>query len=209
MPFIASSNGRWCCSCRNRFARKLWPYCGPFPLLPLRRLAWVATLIFLGAVTHVVWDGFTHEDEWALRDYPQIATVMITVAGHELHWCGLLQYGSSVLGLGLLAWWSWQWYRRAPAGCTPADSAFLRRARPAIAAAMVVFGAGDGVFYGLAYACKLPGPFERQGVPRAAFINGIDAFGLALLIFVTVVNIQVWRAASAASRFRLLRDLSD
>ena len=44
---------------------KLWPYCGPFPLLPLRRLAWVATLIFLGAVTHVVWDGFTHEDGWA------------------------------------------------------------------------------------------------------------------------------------------------
>ncbi len=134
---------------------------------------------------------------------------MITVAGHELHWCGLLQYGSSVLGLGLLAWWSWQWYRRAPAGCAPADSAFLRRARPAIAAAMVVFGAGNGVYCGLAYACKLPGPFDVREFLAAAFITGVDAFGLALLIFVTVVNIQVWRAASAASRFRLLRDLSD
>ena len=59
-----------------------------------------------------------------------------------LHWFGLLQYGSSLLGLGLLAWWSWQWYRRAPAGRVPAESAFLRRARPAIVAAIIVFGPG-------------------------------------------------------------------
>ena len=70
-------------------------------------------LIYLGAVTHVFWDGFTHEDEWAFRDHPEMAAVMITVAGRDLHWVGLLQYGSSLLGLGLLAWWSWQWYRRA------------------------------------------------------------------------------------------------
>ncbi len=70
---------------------------------------------------------------------------MITVAGQDVYWFGFLQHGSSLFGLGLLAWWSWQWYRRAPAGRAPADSAFLRRARPAIAAAMIVFGAGVGI----------------------------------------------------------------
>lgn len=190
---------------------KLWPHCGPFPLLPWRRLAWIATLIYLGAVTHVVWDGFTHENEWVLRDYPQFATVMTTVAGQELHWSGLLQYGSSLLGLGLLAWWSWQWYRRAPSGGAPADSEFLRRARPAIATAVIAVGAGVGILCGLSFACRLPGQFRITDFLAAAFVTGVDAFGLALLVFVFAVNVQAWIAARAAgdtSRYRLLRDLS-
>ena len=92
----------------------LWRHCGPFSFLPLRRLAWISLLIYVGAATHVFWDGLTHEDGWALRDAPPVGTVMVTIAGQPLHWMGLLQYGSSALGLGLVAWWSWQWYRRAP-----------------------------------------------------------------------------------------------
>ena len=189
---------------------KLWPHCGPFPLLPPRRLAWISALIFLGAVTHVVWDGFTHPNAWPVRNFPQMKAVLFTVGGEEVHWFGLLQYGSSFLGLGLLAWWSWQWYRQAPAGCVLADSVFLRRARPAIAAAMIVFGAGVGILCGLAYTCKLPGPFNVREFLTAAFITGIDAFGLALLIFVAAVNMRVWSAAWAGSEmgpYRLLRDL--
>src|SRR5208282_1820785 len=98
---------------------KLSPHCRPFPLLPLRRLTWISTLIFLGAVTHVAWDGFTHDDGWAFRYCPQIKEAVFTVAGAHFHWIGLFQYGSSLLGLGLLAWWSWNWYCRAPAGRAP------------------------------------------------------------------------------------------
>ena len=178
---------------------KLWPHCGPFPLAPWRRLAWICTLIFLGAVTHVVWDGFTHDYGWAVRDYPQLTAVIITVAGLKVRWFDLLQYGSSLLGLGLLAWWSWQWYRRAPAGRVPADSAFLRRARLAIAAAMIVFGTGVGTVCGLAHACHCPGSFDVKGFFAAAFITGIDAFGFALLVFVAALNVQIWRAARATA----------
>ena len=189
---------------------KLWPLCGPYPLLPLRRLAWICVLIFLGAVTHVVWDGFTHENDWALRDCPQLKGVMITLAGHDLHWVGLLQYGSSLLGLGLLAWWSWQWYRRAPAACAPADSPFSQWARPAIAAAIIVFGAAVGTVSGLTYACNLPGRFDVREFLAAAFITGVDAFGVALLVFVAAANSRVWSAAWEArdpSQYRFLRDL--
>ena len=187
---------------------KLWPYCGPFPLLPLRRLAWIAALIYLGAVTHVVWDGFTHENDWALREYPRLSAVMTTVAGQELHWVGLLQHGSSVLGLGLLAWWSWQWYRRAPAASAPADSEFFRQARLPIATAIIALAAGVGTLCGLSYACRLPGPFKLREFLASAFITGVDAFGLALLVFVVAVNVRDWRAARMPHAYRLLRDLS-
>ena len=189
---------------------KLWPHCGRYRLLPLRRLIRIATLIFLGAVTHVVWDGLTHEYVWALWNYPQRQAVMITLAGQDVYWCDFLQHGSSLFGLGLVAWWSWQWYLRAPAGWAPADSPFLRRARGAIAAAMIVFGAGVGILFGLAYACKLPGPLNVGEFLRVAFIIGIDAFGLALLVFAAAMKMRDWKTARAvgeADRYRLLRNL--
>jgi len=190
---------------------KLWPHCGSFPLLPLRRLAWICVLIFFGAVTHVVWDGFTHDTGWAVLAYPQITAATITIAGHRVYCYGLLQYASSVLGLGLLAWWSWQWYRRAPTVRVPADSAFLRRARPAIAAAMIVFGAGVGLVCGLTCSCTRPGPFNVHEFFAAAFIHGVHGFGLALLVFVAVVStgdLSAAREASSPRRYRLLRDLT-
>ena len=180
---------------------KLWPHCGPFPLLPLRRLAWISALIFIGALTHVVWDGFTHDDGWAARNFPHIKDPIITFARSEVRSSGLLQYGSSLLGLGLLAWWSWQWYRTAPAGSAPADSPFLRRARPAIAAAIIVFGAGVGTVCGTIRACHLPGSFDLTEFLTVSFIAGVNAFGLALLVF--VATLRVWEPGS----YRLLQDL--
>ena len=186
---------------------KLWTHCGPFPLWPLRRLLWIAALILLGAITHVVWDGFTHENGLAVFDYLQMYAAMIAVAGQETYLFAVLQEASSLLGLGLLAWWSWQWYRTAPLGREPADPAFLKRARPAIAATMIIFAAGAGIVCGLGYAHDLQSPFNAV----AAFIAGVDAFGLALLIFAVVVNVSAWSAARAAKSpgsYRLLRDLS-
>jgi hypothetical protein len=182
---------------------RLWPYCGPFPLWPPRRLAWICWLILLGALTHVLWDSFTHEDGWALAGSPQMKTVLFTLAGQGLHPCGILQYGSSLLGTGLGAWWSWQWYRSAPAGRAPADSLFLRRARPAIATAMISCGLGVGIVCGLRYACRLPGTFSAHEFLEAAFITGADAFGLALLVAMALVDV---RPGSAANEFPLLKN---
>jgi hypothetical protein len=185
---------------------KLWPHCGPFPLLPLRRLAWICVLVFLGAVTHVVWDGFTHEDDLLLRDCPQLKAAVISAAGGNVHCFGWLQYGSSLLGLGLLAWWSWQWYRGAPAGRAPADSAFLWRSRSAIATIMIVFGAAVGIVCGLAYAFSLEGPFSVRGFITVAFITGVDAFAVALLVFIAAMNVLV-PGAGESEQYGLLRDL--
>lgn len=169
---------------------KLWPHCGPFPVLPLRRLAWCAALIYLGAVTHVLWDGVTHDDGWAVREWPQIRAIVFMILGHQVHLYALLQYGSSLLGLALLAWWSWRWYRTAPAGQAPADWPLVRVDRPTVAAAMVLFGTGTGIACGLAYALRLPGPFPIREFCAATFIVGVDAFGLALIVFCLLVNLR-------------------
>ncbi|WP_316777611.1 DUF4184 family protein [Streptomyces sasae] len=65
----------------------------------------------LGALTHVVWDAFTHHDRWGTRLIPAIGR---DVAGVPLY--TLLQYGSSAVGAAVLAVFVVRAVRRAPAG---------------------------------------------------------------------------------------------
>jgi hypothetical protein len=172
---------------------RLWRYCGRYPILPLRRLAWNIALIYLGAVTHVLWDGLTHEDRWPVSDYPQMQTTLFTLFGHGVHLFGLLQYASSVVGLALLAWWSWRWYCDALVGRAPVDGLLLRLGRPAIATGMILFAVATGCYCGLAYAMHLSGPFAIKEFCGAAFITGMDAFGLALTAFCIIVSLAELR----------------
>ncbi|MEI8352809.1 MAG: DUF4184 family protein, partial [bacterium] len=36
----------------------------PFPFLPFNRLAILGTAVLVGALTHLLWDSFTHQDGW-------------------------------------------------------------------------------------------------------------------------------------------------
>ncbi|MEU9448364.1 DUF4184 family protein [Streptomyces sp. NPDC048277] len=66
----------------------------------------------LGALTHVVWDAFTHHDRWGTRLIPVIGRD--DVAGMPLY--TLLQYGSSAAGAAVLAVFVVRAVRRARAG---------------------------------------------------------------------------------------------
>ena len=52
----------------------------------------------VGAVSHVVWDSFTHNDGAAVRAIPALGTELVEVGGRHLRIANLLQYGSSALG---------------------------------------------------------------------------------------------------------------
>jgi membrane-bound metal-dependent hydrolase YbcI (DUF457 family) len=87
------------------------------PLALLSPRVWVAAAagILLGALTHLILDAFTHED-------PRIA-------GHTLRINIWLQYGSSVLGLAVLALALALWLHHAPAPGLPASRRLTRAER--------------------------------------------------------------------------------
>ncbi len=65
--------------------------------------------VLVGAVTHLVWDGFTHPDGWAVE---AVGLLRQQVLGHRLHvW---LQYGCGVIGVAVLAAMTVVWARRQP-----------------------------------------------------------------------------------------------
>jgi hypothetical protein len=91
--------------------------------------AWLyaAAAILLGAVTHLIWDGFTHENARGVRMFPLLTDYGAEMAGHSLHLYRWLQYGSSLLGLAVVAAALILWLHHAPA---PAEPPVRRIARP-------------------------------------------------------------------------------
>ncbi|MEU3485142.1 DUF4184 family protein [Streptomyces massasporeus] len=87
----------------------------------------------LGALTHVVWDAFTHLDRWGMRVFPVLGR---EVAGSPLYW--YLQYGGSAVAAVVIAVFVARALRRAPV-CEPVGVPVLA-ARDRWAAAAVVGG---------------------------------------------------------------------
>jgi hypothetical protein len=82
-----------------------------------RLASWLyaAAALLLGAATHLLWDTFTHENARGVRMFPLLTDYGPEMAGHPLHLYRWLQYGSSILGLALVAMALVLWLRHAPA----------------------------------------------------------------------------------------------
>jgi hypothetical protein len=68
-----------------------------------------------GAITHLIWDGFTHENAPGVRMFPMLEELGPEIDGHPLHVWRWLQYGSSLAGLVVVVAALIIWLRHAPA----------------------------------------------------------------------------------------------
>ena len=92
----------------RRMAPVLFGYVPSPPVLPLRqlgvlglrrpRLAVSLASGLVGALTHAVWDLFTHDGSWGPRHIAWLRSTAVEVAGHSQTWAGMLQYASHVGG---------------------------------------------------------------------------------------------------------------
>lgn len=72
---------------------------------PLRRFILIVVSLIIGAMTHLVWDAFTHLTGWGVRHLPILTTPVVDVAGAHFPTYKLLQYGSGILGVAVLVAW--------------------------------------------------------------------------------------------------------
>ncbi|MGC9382394.1 DUF4184 family protein [Streptomyces sp. MH13] len=75
---------------------------------PSLGVRWYVSAV-LGALTHVVWDAFTHHDRWGTRVFPALDR---EIAGSPLYW--YLQYGGSAVAAVVIAVFLIRALRRAP-----------------------------------------------------------------------------------------------
>lgn len=126
--------------------------------LDARRFALISLTLLLGAITHIVWDAFTHPVPLAV-DWPVLRTPLFEIHGRPKRLWWLLQHLSTVFGAGVL--WMWALRRRDSAPAVDAadlprlDSSTRRNAACIIAAATVLLAA-------LEFHLHPSGSFQRR-----------------------------------------------
>ena len=149
----------------------------------LRNLALVSLAVILGAITHDVWDGFTHGGTPIVERF-RVLHAAVTVFGVRFRLFYLLQIVSSVGGLVALAWWALKF--RQPRVTEPAmhdTHSVSNRARVMALLAMMVM---SGVLAFAGYAANADMIF-----PRRMFHFAVGAMsGWALAWFAVAIAIR-------------------
>ncbi|KUO22783.1 DUF4184 family protein [Streptomyces dysideae] len=140
----------------------------------------------LGALTHVVWDAFTHLDRWGMRVFPVLGR---EVAGSPLYW--YLQYGGSAVAAVVIAAFVAVALRRAPAAPpvgVPALSVRDRWWAGAVIGGCATVAAVQRLTRWWDYWGSTAKPWEV--IPTLCFGAGA---GLVLGVLVYAVGVRVWR----------------
>ncbi|GAA2727602.1 DUF4184 family protein [Streptomyces nogalater] len=150
---------------------------------------WYASAV-LGALTHVVWDAFTHHDRWGTRLVPAVGRDR--PAGVPLYtW---LQYGSSAAGTVLIVVFVARALRRLPGGVpvgVPVLSVRDRWWALAVIGGCALAGAVQRTAHWRERGGADARPWEL--VPTLCF--GVGA-GLVPGLLVYAVGVRVWRPAA-------------
>ncbi|WP_328975839.1 DUF4184 family protein [Streptomyces canus] len=149
---------------------------------------WYASAV-LGALTHVVWDAFTHLDRWGMRLFPVLGR---EVAGSPLYW--YLQYGGSALAAVVIAVFCGYALRRAPMSAGPRGVPVLsvrdRWWAVAVIGGCMTVGALQRASRWWAYWGSTAKPWEL--IPTLCFGAGA---GLVLGILLYAAGVRLWRPA--------------
>jgi len=80
------------------YARWRWPE-GMADYRSVKQWLWAACGLVAGAITHLVWDGFTHEGGRGVRLFPILEDHVAYIDGHEVRGVQLVQDLNSLIGL--------------------------------------------------------------------------------------------------------------
>ena len=85
----------------------------PSRSVPSRSVVVAAGSVLMGALTHSMWDAFTHESGWGLKLIPALRGPVNLGLGGTVPAYKLAQHGSTLVGLSVLALWTALWWRSA------------------------------------------------------------------------------------------------
>ena len=144
---------------------------------PVRRLDGSSLLasavsVALGAVTHVVWDTFTHGGRWGTTHVPALTVAMGPLPAYK--W---FQFASGGLGLAALLVWVLLWFRRTP------PRPVLPRARPSFRASVWVAVPAVAVLVAIAVlALELDRSPSVEAAAFAAVTASMGSAGAAVVL---------------------------
>jgi hypothetical protein len=167
----------------ERFATNDWVHSN-------RSLLPVLLSVLVGAVTHLMWDSFTHRGSWAVENFAWLRLHLFTGGGFWIYLYVALQWISSIIGLGLLGWWSLQWVRRTPPPPLVADRRSWRWPLFAALAAVSLLSGVAWVWPDFYPELRI----SSQEVLTRSLLGVVSGFGAGMFVFCLWWNLyHGWR----------------
>jgi len=91
----------------------LQAHLSPTRSLTVSQIIWISLSLLLGAMTHIVWDAFTHASGFAVTCFA-VLRVPVDIAGLHTRVYHILQHLSTLAGVSGLGYCYWQWLRKLP-----------------------------------------------------------------------------------------------
>lgn len=154
-----------------------------FQSLPPVSWAAVIASLFCGAITHLVWDAFTHNHAPGVTAFPVLQSHLFSIGTYHVYAYKLLQHGSTVAGLALLSLWSWQWVANAPACDVTLPVALSTAQRRCVIIAMACVSVVVGTCAGIQSLESRSGMAALQAFVGQAIFSGLPALALAVVLY--------------------------
>jgi hypothetical protein len=159
------------------FQSRLRQHADPFPFRRTQRIILIMASILIGAMTHIVWDSFTHPTFWPYRHWTFLSHPVHLPFARTFQIYKLLQHASSLFGCIVLLIWTILWYNntRPDDGMVPPQRSTMALVVVAITLSGAVLRAIIGV--GISNGTRAWGRFAIE-----ALITSITFFWLQLVI---------------------------
>lgn len=142
----------------------------------------VTLSLLLGALSHLLWDALTHE-----------SPMFFGTASRNMIF-GLLQHGSSVLGIGVLLWWMRRLVRRESPLPERHPEVLPDAHRDTIRAVLLVFPLVFGLSYATVHLPAWHRSWSGEAFVDRAVVQGTSSF---LMLLVAFGIFWTWRARAA------------
>ncbi len=170
---------------RERLASAFRP-----PRLTISGSLLVFLSLYVGILTHIVWDSFTHQHGYMVERIPALSLPI--VPGTTLKIFKALQLGCGTLGLVLLALVYFRWYRQAEPSAHPLPPNWKPIFAPILIALMLVGAAVFALLLAISQgnhvAAQHFGSFQEHFVFYCV-VGTISGFAAELLIFSIVYRL--------------------
>ncbi len=164
--------------------------------LPLSLKHWlaVAFCLLVGAATHLVWDGFTHENDFGVAAFPTLRTELTAVGGYPVQVYKVLQHGSTLVGLGIVSMWCLRALRRLPPHSGGESGAMSRIQRLGIVCAIGALSIASAILAGARALIggPQPGVVPLQLFAGRAIVAGITAVAVAVSVYAALWWVVTW-----------------
>ena len=154
----------------------------PFAWGGTGRFMLIVASLLLGSISHLAWDAFTHERGLVVRNVPDFRAPLEEFGTHRPLY-NLLQHGSSVLGLALLAFWYWRWLKRTPAQRVPLYLQTSSSVKVWTLGSILTVATGVSFFYSY---------FRSYRLASLTIFAGAFAGTFMSLIFVGALGFSLW-----------------